>query len=163
MSKPVSVTPERLISPEEWVKKAIKGMDAVGQTNYEYGIQHPKRPIIAASVAAEARYANQVKKAIEGEYRKKALATLTDADVAGPAVNLSDRLPEGYKARQAKLQDRITKLHAQLKTHLDALDKMPTDTDKQREDKVLANLRGLRALHGRVKGYSAGTAGGGGT
>ncbi|MCD6434719.1 MAG: hypothetical protein J7L14_03830 [Candidatus Diapherotrites archaeon] len=152
MSTPVNVQVRRLIDPDTWVKRMLSSLSAVGEANYKDGITHPRKPIIESSVAAEGRYKAVMRKVIEEERRKKGLQGLTDNDVATYAVLFAPRLVEGVKTREPKVRDRIQKWHPILSEIVQKIDQMPNTTDAEREQRMLANLRALKAAKGRVKG-----------
>ena len=68
-TKMVSIT--RLLPPSEWVNKQVKGMQATGEANYKYGVSHPHKDPIAAGVAAEDKWQNQLRLAFERGTRAK--------------------------------------------------------------------------------------------
>ena len=70
---PAKATVKRILSPDEWRKKQIDTLKAVGETNYKIGIASPKKDPIAAGIAAEDKYAERMKKVIEEQRRKKGL------------------------------------------------------------------------------------------
>ena len=65
------------------------------------------------------------------------------------AVLGAPRLVDGVVKRIKKVNDFVVNWRPLLESHVSELDKMSTETDKEREDKMLANLRGLKALKGK--------------
>jgi len=86
----VSVSVTRILSPDEWKKRQINNLKAVGEANYRVGISHPRKDPIEAGIKAEEKWANAI------------------------------------------------------------IDAMPDATDRDREERMLANLRGLKALKGKA-------------
>ena len=62
---PGKATVKRILSPDEWRKKQLDTLRAVGEANYKIGIASPKKDPIAAGIAAEDKWADRVRKAIE--------------------------------------------------------------------------------------------------
>lgn len=150
---PTKAQPKRILSPSEWVQRQIKNLEAVGAENYKVGIAYPKKDPISAAIAAEDRWAAQIKKAIEKQSRKKALeATNMDEWYAYTSVLGPDRLVEGVKVRQKEVNDFVTTWQPLLAEHVAKIDAMPAVTDKDMEERMLANLRGLKSLKGAWRG-----------
>lgn len=142
---------KRVLSPDEWKKRQLDTLKDVGERNYKVGIATPKRDPIAAGIAAEEKYAAEVKKAIEEERRKKALEKTDMASWYKYSSELgAGRLVDGVTKREAKVTKFITNFQPILTSHLATIDAMPDVTDKDREDRVIANLRGLKALKGKA-------------
>jgi hypothetical protein len=140
----------RLLPPDEWRKRQIGTLKDVGEKNYRQGIQLPAKDPIAAGIDAEAVYAARTKAAIEEGRRAKALRGTsmqewyTYADTIG-----APKLVDGVVKREAKVKRFIDAWIPLLEPHLASIDKLPKATDKDAEEKMLQNLRGLKALHGR--------------
>ena len=150
---PPKAAPKRLLSPEEWRNRQLGTLKAVGETNYKSGIASPKKDPITAGIAAEDVYAEAVKKAIEEQRRKKALeATNIDEWYAYAAVLGAPRIVEGVVKREKEVADFINAWQPLLADHLAKIDAMPAVTDHDREERMLANLRGLKALKGKWRG-----------
>lgn len=149
---PPKATPKRLLDPTEWRKRQIDTLKAVGETNFKTGIATPKADPIAEGIKAEGRYAEKVKKAIEEERRKKALQTVTlDEWYTYSQVLGAPRLVEGVTKREKEVADFVTAWQPMLMEHVRKIDELPAVTDKDMEDRMLENLRGLKALHGKWK------------
>ena len=150
---PAKPTVKRILSPDEWRKKQIETLKAVGETNYKLGIASPKKDPIAAGIAAEDKWAERIKKAIEEQRRKKGLeSTNIDEWFAYSAAIGAGRVVEGVVKREKEVADFITAWQPILADHVSKIDQMPAVTDKDMEERMLANLRGLKALHGKWRG-----------
>jgi len=148
---PVSVT--RLLPPDEWVKRQIDTLKDVGQRNYKQGIAMPHKDPIEAGIAAEDKYAARLKAAIDRKARAKGLA----ATNIGEWYNLADtlganRLVEGVVKREFKVHRFVRGWHPLLQDHVSKLDQLKVVTDADAENKMLENLRGLKALKGAWRG-----------
>lgn len=147
----MSVSVTRILSPEEWKKRQIGNLKAVGESNYTVGIAHPRKDPIAAGIAAEPKFQNAMKKALDEERRKKGLEKVSMADWYKYAVELGKgRLVEGVEKREAKVESFIRAWQPILLDHVAKIDSMADATDKDREERMLANLRGLKALKGKA-------------
>lgn len=144
-------TVKRVISPTEWVDRQIKNLSDVGEREYKRGIASPKADPIQRGIDTEAKYAKRVKEAIDDERRKKALEKTSMAEWYKYASELgAGKLVDGVVKRKPKVTKFVTGWHPELTSHLAEIDAMAEETDKDMEERVLANLRGLKALKGKV-------------
>jgi len=144
-------TVTRILSPTDWAKRQIDTLKSVGEANYAIGIAHPHKDPIAAGIAAEGKYANAMKKVVDEKRRAEGLSDVSMAEWYGYANAIGKgRLVEGVDKRSAKVSKFVTAYQPLLVDHVSKLDAMAEATDKEREDKMLANLRGLKALKGKA-------------
>jgi len=144
-------TVTRILSPEDWKKRQLDTLKSVGEANYAVGIAKPAKDPIAAGIAAEDKYAAEVKKAIDAKSRAAALGKTTMAEWYKYSSELGKgRLVEGVTKREAKVSSFITSFQPMLSSHVGKIDAMPQATDGEREAKMLENLRGLKALKGKA-------------
>jgi len=144
-------TVTRILSPEDWKKRQLDTLKSVGEANYAVGIAKPAKDPIAAGIAAEAKYAAEVKKAVDAGSRKAALEKTTMAEWYKYSSELGKgRLVEGVTKREAKVSSFITAFQPMLTSHVAKVDAMAQATDGEREQKMLENLRGLKALKGKA-------------
>lgn len=144
------VTVVRLISPQVWVDRQIKGVQATAMTNYATGIDSPKKDPIQAAIASKQAWANQVQLAIQNDLFAKGLQNVTIQDWNSQAKNLGvQRLVPGIMAKQAKIQAFVTSFSPLLTNLLSSIDQMPTGTSAERTAKSTAMQDGLRALRGQ--------------
>jgi len=144
-------TVARVLSPDEWKKRQIDTLKAVGRTNYVAGIKAPKADPIARGIATEEKYAVETRKAIEEGRRKAALGKVSMADWYKYASELgADKLVDGVVKREAKVAKFITSFQPMLTSHLAKIDALGEATDSERETRMLENLRGLKALKGKA-------------
>jgi hypothetical protein len=140
----------RLLPPEEWRKRQLGTLRDVGERNYRQGIALPSKDTIQAGIDAEPVYAARTKQAIEEGRRAKALRGTSMQEWYAYADTIgAPKLVDGVLKREAKVKKFIDSWVPLLESHLASIDKMPKATDKEAEDKMLANLRGLKALHGK--------------
>jgi len=146
-------TVTRILPPEEWKKRQLNSLKAVGETNYRQGIERPKKDPIEAGIAAEDKWATRIKKAIEERRRAKALAMTNMQEWYNYANNIgAPRLVEGVIKREAKVDRFIRSWQPLLLDHVSKIDSMAAVTDQDMEARMLENLRGLKALKGKWRG-----------
>jgi len=142
-------TVTRVLSPEDWKNRQISNLKAVGESSYKLGIAKPKKDPIAAGIAAEDKYGANTKKAIE---KKSRAAALGKTDMATWYKYSSDigagRLVDGVTKREAKVSAFVRTWQPTLVSHLAKIDAMADVSDSEREQRMLENLRGLKALKG---------------
>jgi len=140
----------RILPPEEWKKRQINTLKSVGEANYRQGIERPKKDPIEAGIAAEEKWAERIKKAIEEERRKKGLAATNMNEWYSVASALgAPRLVEGVVKREFKVDRFIRAWQPLLLDHVSRIDSLPAVTDTDMENRMLENLRGLKALKGK--------------
>ena len=148
LPNPATVT--RLVSPAQWMAKQLGNLQAVGQQNYSIGITTPKKDPIAAGIAAQPAYEAKMRdpnvlKRREAGLRKSSM----EAWSAMSETLGSQRLVQGVMARQYKVERFIGNFQPKLAQHLARIDTLPNVTDADREQRMVTNLRGLRALKGQ--------------
>jgi len=142
---------KRVISPEDWKKRQLDTLKSVGRANYVAGIASPKADPIDAGIKAEGKYAEETRKAIDAGRRRAALAKSSMAEWFQYSLAIgADKLVDGVVKREAKVGAFITGYQPMLTTHLAKLDGLPNVTDSDRENRMLENLRGLKALKGKA-------------
>jgi hypothetical protein len=141
-------TISRLIPPTEWRKRQLDTLKAVGQRNYESGIDMPKKDPIKEGIAAEDRWATRIKEAIDKGRRKAKLAKVTMDEWNAYAHAFAGKLVDGVVKREAKVAEFIDAWQPKLASHLSKIDAMPAVTDADMENRMLENLRGLKAMKG---------------
>ena len=142
---------KRVISPEEWKNRQIDTLKAVGKKNYLTGIASPKADPIARGIATEKKYAEATRKAIDEERRKKGLEKTDMAEWYRYASTIgADKLVDGVTKREAKVIKFVSSFQPLLTSHLAKIDALDEETDSDRENRMLENLRGLKALKGKA-------------
>lgn len=141
----------RIISPDQWKKRQLDTLKAVGETNYKIGIASPRKDPIEAGIAAQDRYAAQMKRDEVLERRRTGLEKTSMAEWYKYSSELgAGRLVDGVVKREAKVDDFIRAWHPVLSSHVSKIDALPDITDSDREARMLENLRGLKALKGKA-------------
>ncbi len=143
----------RLLPPDEWRKRQIGNLKAVGEQNYRQGIERPKKDPIEAGIAAEDKWAARIKEAIEEKRRAKALQATNMQEWAAFAEQIgASRLVEGVTKREVKVDRFVKGWQPLLLDLVQKIDQMPAVTDSDMEQRMLENLRGLKALKGAWRG-----------
>lgn len=146
---PVSI--QRVIPPDEWKEKQIGNLKAVGAKNYEMRVKSPRRDPIEAGKAAEEKYAEAMRKVIDEKRRLRGLEKTNSDEWLNYTLNIGkERLVDGVVKREAKVAEFVRAWQPLLVDHLSKIDAMPDVTDADREARMIENLRGLKALKGRV-------------
>lgn len=142
---------KRVISPEEWKNRQLNTLKAVGRANYLTGISAPKADPIARGIETEPKFADAMRKAIDTGARKRGLEKTDMAEWYRYARDLgADKLVDGVVKREAKVTEFTSTFQPMLVSHLAKIDALPEATDSDRENKMLENLRGLKALKGKA-------------
>lgn len=141
----------RVISPDDWKKRQIETLKAVGRTNYLAGVKSPKADPIARGIATEEKYAAATRKAIDEGRRKAALEKTSMGEWYKYATELgADKLVDGVVKREPKVAKFVSAFQPMLVEHLGRIDALAEETDADRENRMLENLRGLKALKGKA-------------
>lgn len=149
--KPNPPTVTRVIDPQTWVEKQINTLTAVGEANYRTGITMPKKDPIKAAIAGQAAYEAKMRDPEVLARRKTALEKTNMEEWAAMAETIgARRLVEGVTARRYKVERFVAAYVPLLKGHLSRIDALPNVTDADREKRMVENVRGLKALKGKV-------------
>ena len=136
--------------PDEWKKRQIETLKQVGRTNYAQGISMPKKDPIEAGIEAQPRYEEQMRKDEVLKRREAGLKATNMAEWFQYANTLGvDRLVDGVVKREKKVDRFVKAWQPMLADHLSKIDAMPDVTDADREERMLENLRGLKAMKGK--------------
>jgi len=147
---PVTIT--RLTKPEDWREKQLGTLKAVGERNYRKAITNPRKSPIAAGIAAEEKWADAIRKAIERKARATGLKAVSDDEWLSYSTEIgAGRLVDGVVKREPKVKRFIDAFHPMLADHLSKIDPMPNVTLSDRIARAVANIEGLAALRGAYK------------
>ncbi len=142
---------QRLISPSAWKERQINALKSTGQANYTQGIQNPKADPIAEAIAAKGAWENGIREAQANDRFVKGLQKTSFQEWQGYAANIgAGKLVEGVIKREAKVAKFLNAWQPELTSVLASLDAMPIDTTSDRDAKMLANVKALRELRGKV-------------
>jgi len=137
------VQPEGIlkVTAEEWKADWSAGVTA-NADRWKKRTEGTKKDIIGLSIAAEGKYADKTKKAIDSGARAKALKQTSTAEVLAAVVATpASTYADGATKRAPKFGKRIDIQYPLREYAKQQIDKMPQDTDAQREKKMLAARR----------------------
>jgi len=116
----------RILPPDEWRKRQIATLKAIGEANYRQGIARPKKDPIEAGIAAEDKWAARIREAIEERRRAKALSATNMAEWGSFAEQIgAGRLVEGVTKREVKVDRFVKGFQPMLLDHVSKIDAMP--------------------------------------
>ena len=150
---PVSVG-SRVKNPEVWAAKQIANSLGAGD-NWLLGVLNPRRNPIQAGIEAEGKYQDRLKQSMTEKRRVKGLqqvdveAMYETIEEGGPTVYTS-----GIERRKKKITSKVARLQPLVLALAEELDKMPQDTDTQREAKMIAAKRGMQKIGLKLRGIS---------
>jgi len=146
--QPERATVQRILKPEDWRKKQLDTLKAVGETNYRLKIASPKKDPIDAGIKAQPRYETQMKKDEVLKRRETALKATNMDEWYAYSQAFATRLPEGVTVREKEVKDFVDTWQPIITDHVTKIDELPAVTDADMEKRMLENLRGLKALKG---------------
>ena len=142
---------KRLLSPDEWVRRQIDTLKSVGATNYKVGIASPHKDPIEEGIKAQSRYEEQMRKDEVLKRREESLRKTNMAEWYKYSSEIgAGRLVDGVAKREPKVRRFVTGWQPVLSEHVSKIDALADVTDSDREARMLANLRGLKALKGKA-------------
>lgn len=141
----------RIVEVDDWAEKQETNAEAAGE-RWRTNMLRPKKDPIIEAIKAKTKWENKLKAAIADDSFVKGLKAVDEAAMmetleATPASVFVD----GIKRRRAKIKGKIEKLRPLLVASAETLDKMPIDTEAQREVKMIANLRAMKEIGKRMK------------
>jgi len=141
----------RTLDENTWVKRQLDTMAAVGETNYREGIKRPKKSPKLAALKGHAKYKAKMRDEAVLQRQHDNRAKVPDEEWLAMCEFGASKLASGTAAREHKIRNFVGKWIPILSSHLAKIDAMEDATDAQREAKVIANIRGLKALKGKAK------------
>ncbi len=141
----------RVAEVDDWVEKQKTNAAAAGE-RWRTNMLRPKKDPIAEAKKAVVKWENKMKEAIADKRFTKGLDAVDEAAMmatleATPASVFVD----GIERRTAKIKGKVEKLRPLVVAAAEVLDRMPIDTDKQREDKMIAARRAMIEVGKRMK------------
>lgn len=148
---PIALGP-RVLPPNEWASKQLSRAAAAGDAWLTRSLSPRKVPSQAALQANDLRIARVQesisKKTWEGAMNKvdedERLETIRAVGSSGYA--------RGVSAREGKIRKKVAQLQPLVAAHVQAIDGLPAKSDADMENRMVANLRGMRAIGARLKG-----------
>lgn len=150
---PVSVG-SRVPDADAWADKMVdRAVSASG--DWLTGVLSPRKHPIEAAIAADGKRKQRLEEA-EREGRWKAAMQRVNVDEMYSTIEAvgQSAYTAGLEARRGKVKSKIAKLQPLVKALAETIDKMPQDTDTQREQKMLAAKRGMQAIGKKLRGIT---------
>jgi hypothetical protein len=136
----------RIPTAAEMTARMVTNSQASGEHWLARTMQPRKEPLKEAA-KANAKFKASVQKAVAED---RFLKGIQNADEAAMYETIkaggSGAFTQGIAKRQGKITKAYDTLRPKLLAHVGVLDAMPTDTEQQRDAKVLANVQGMRKL-----------------
>jgi len=120
---------------------------------WKAGVMRPKKDPIEAAKAAAGKWETKVKEAIANKSFTKGLDAVDEAEMIRILEETDASVfTEGVRRRGAKYERKVGAMRPMLVALTNELDRMPVDTEQQREAKAIASIRGMREIGRRLKG-----------
>ncbi len=138
----------RLPSPEDWAKLQVKG----SQDNAQKWLERTTKPrknfqAEALKPTSQERYKNSMERVLrDGTYAGGMAQVNVDETIAIIQKRGASPYSQGVADRAPKIERRVKELHSDRLALAATVDQMPVATDADREAKVIANMRGLKAI-----------------
>jgi hypothetical protein len=148
---PITLGP-RLPPPDEWAELQIKGAQANADKWLKRTL-NPKKNFKEEALKAAARYHDSMSKVLAENLWEGGMELVNESEAlevvreGGSAIYSS-----GVARRKKKIQRVVKELHADRLALAEEIDKMPVATDADREAKMIANVRGLKAIGKKRRG-----------
>lgn len=137
-----------VLSADAWATKLLNRVKNAA-ADWEQGVQNPRRSPTAAMKAANGKWKANVQRAVTNDSYNKAVSTLTDSAIAAAAKAAGgQRFVDGVTSREPKVRAAIVKLQPKVQALSARIQGLPQDSDANREQRMIENLRGMRQLKG---------------
>jgi hypothetical protein len=141
--------------PNRMTEKLIRRVQA-SAADYVDGIRNPRRDPVQAAVRAAGKWGNKVQEAVQGGYYEKGVRSQNYAEAVETAVaDGGAAFVAGVAKRERKIARVFQDLAPRMGALSQAIQQMPQDNAGQREQRLLAALRGMIAI-GKARKGSAG-------
>jgi len=150
---PVNLSP-RIPEAADMAAKLVGNATNAGE-RWLANVQSPRKDPIAAMKASATKYKNRMAEALSQGLWERGVANINEAEMYATIKALGAGVfTTGLAARTGKITAVFAKLRPMLVALAGTLDAMPTDTDAQREAKLLAARRGMIAIGKKMKGLA---------
>ena len=151
---PISLGP-RVKSPKDWVDDMVSGAKARSK-RWLANSKRPKKDPQKAALAATEKYKSRLREAMDEGRWEGAIAGYDEAarEAVIDAVGASG-FERGVETHRAKAESKIAKMQPLVAALAETIDRMPQDTDSQREDRMIAAKRGMQEIGKVMKGVKA--------
>lgn len=119
---------------------------------WKAGVMRPKKDPIKAAIAAAGKWGTKMTEAVRDGSFAKGLAAVDEEEMIRIIEGTDESVFTGGVARRAgKYRAKMEKTRPMVLALAEEIDKMPQDTEAQREARMLAATRGMRAIGKRLK------------
>jgi len=151
VGNPVTLAP-RVPEAGTWAAKQIQRTMAAGAA-WKEGVMHPKKNPVEAAKAANGKYKAKMAAALQADSFLKGLGNV-DVDEMYRVIEATGEevFTGAVQRREGKIRHRIEEIRDDVLALATTIDAMPQDTEAQREARVIANLRGMKAIGQKRRG-----------
>lgn len=141
----------RVAETGDWVGKQIGNAQNAAQ-RWKDRVRTPRKDPVAEAKKASQKWKNKMQEAIQGDRFAKGLAQVDEAamietiEATDPTV-----FSGGIERRRGKITSKVEKLRPKVLALANTLDAMPTNTDAEREAKMIAARRGMLKIGSEMK------------
>ena len=150
---PITLGP-RVAEADEWAEKQLTNAQAAGE-RWLANVLRPRKDPLTAALGAKGKYKNRVEESIREDRWAKGIAAV-DEDEMFATITEGGAAPfvSGVQRRARKVRRVVGQLRPMVVALAETIDKMPIDTDAQREARLLAARRGMIAIGKKRKGIA---------
>ncbi len=144
----------RLPTPAEWADLQIKGAKD-NASKWLARVTKPKKNFKEEALKATSRerYKNSMENVIAKDLWAGGMALVDESETIATITRRgATAYSKGVEDRRPKILRRIEELHADRLALAATIDALPVGTDDEREAKMIANVRGLKAIGARRRG-----------
>jgi hypothetical protein len=139
-------TGPRVPSAQDWADKMVARAANAG-SDWVKGSLAPRKDPVQAALAANAKRIARFQQSVTDKTWEGAMARVDQTQTAATITAVGAQgYANGVQARKGKIAASITRLQPLVAAHVEAMDKMPVATDADAENKMLANVRGMRKI-----------------
>ena len=150
MGNPRPLAP-RVAEVDDWVNTQKTNAAAAGD-RWKRNMARPKKDPIAEAKKSAGKWKNKMQEAITNDSFVKGLNAVNEqAMLATIEATPAQVFVDGINRRTEKITAKVAKLRPLVIAATETLDKMPTDTDAQREAKMIAARRAMIEVGKRMK------------
>jgi len=148
---PVTLGP-RVTKAEDWVEDMIAGATAKAKKWLEKSLR-PKKDPKAEALAAAGKYHDKMTTVLAEKLWEGGIEAYDESVREEIIKNVGERgFTDGIQRHKPKALQKIRKLQPMVTALAEEIDKLPKDTDAQREERMLAARRGMIEIGKKMKG-----------
>lgn len=151
MGNPISLGPP-VLSEEDWAKKQLERTVNAAPDWLKNSLRPKRDPKAAAIAANDKRKANLA----ESEKKEKWLKSMEAYDLEARQETIKavgeEGFTKGVEARKTKIKNKIKLIRPLVIANKETIQGMANKTPKDREDRMIANLRNMRKIGDTVRG-----------